>query len=305
MEYTLTLGSISATVSSIGAELISFTDGEREYIWQGHPSGWTGKNPNLFPVIGRVKPEGILYSGKAFPMPKHGFLRDVEFTADILSEDYLVLVYAPDEGVKACYPFDFEFFAKFALESDSLVFAYEVENKDAETMYFSLGAHPGFNISFGDKVVFDTPESLTALYYNEADRPNPDAAPVVMSESDTLEITKEFFDLYLKELIENNKKLLEEAEKYYQQDRKDLLSNYAVELDSTGRISNYEEIQQWYIDQLNKHADNETQYTKIEEQYEKFKDAASKYEESLNKVEEYDFKKAVTKENISTVTRGE
>ena len=89
-----------------------------------------------------------------------------------------------------------------------------------------------------------------------------------------------------KELIENNKKLLEEAEKYYQQDRNDLLSNYAVELDSTGRISNYEEIQQWYIDQLDKHADNETQYTKIEEQYEKFKDAASKYEESLNKVEE-------------------
>jgi hypothetical protein len=51
-----------------------------------------------------------------------------------------------------------------------------------------------------------------------------------------------------KELIKNNKKLLEEAEKYYAQDRADLLNNYAVKLDSTGRISNYEEIQQWYID---------------------------------------------------------
>ena len=46
-----------------------------------------------------------------------------------------------------------------------------------------------------------------------------------------------------KELIENNKKLLEEAKKYYQQDRSKLLSSWDVQLDSTGRISNYEEIQ--------------------------------------------------------------
>ncbi len=32
MEHTLRLGNMSAVVSSIGAELISFTDSEREYI---------------------------------------------------------------------------------------------------------------------------------------------------------------------------------------------------------------------------------------------------------------------------------
>ena len=89
-----------------------------------------------------------------------------------------------------------------------------------------------------------------------------------------------------KELIENNKKLLEEAEKYYQQDRSKLLSNWDVQLDSVGRISNYEEIQQRYIDRLKANAGNEKLYEDIEEEYEAFKDAAEKYEESLNKVEE-------------------
>lgn len=188
-------GILSLAVDEKGAQMRSLCNEHtgREYLWQADPDVWGRTAPILFPAVGKMYTDGYIYGGKRYPMPKHGFLRDVEFTADILSEDYLVLVYAPDEGVKACYPFDFEFSAKFALESDSLVFAYEVENKGAETMYFSLGAHPGFNINFGDKVVFDKPESLTALYYNEADRPNPDAAPVVMSESDTLEITKEFF----------------------------------------------------------------------------------------------------------------
>ena len=89
-----------------------------------------------------------------------------------------------------------------------------------------------------------------------------------------------------KELIENNKKLLEETKKYYQQDRSKLLSSWDVQLDSAGRISNYEEIQQRYIDRLNANAGNEKLYEDIEEEYEAFKDAAEKYEESLNKVEE-------------------
>lgn len=89
-----------------------------------------------------------------------------------------------------------------------------------------------------------------------------------------------------KELIENNKQLLKEAEKYYQQDRNKLLSSWDVQLDSIGRISNYEEIQQRYIDRLKANAGNEKLYEDIEEEYEAFKDAAEKYEESLNKVEE-------------------
>ena len=189
-------GILSLSVDEKGAQMRSLTDERtgREYLWQADPEVWGRTAPILFPAVGKMYTDGYIHGGARYGMPKHGFLRDVEFTADVLHEDYLVLLYSPDEKVKELYPFDFEFAAKFALDGRALVFAYEVENKGGETMYFSLGAHPGFNVSFGDKLVFDCAESLTALYYNEADRPNEGAAPVTLENESTIEITKEFFE---------------------------------------------------------------------------------------------------------------
>ena len=188
-------GILALSVDEKGAQMRSLSDERtgREYLWQTDPAVWNRTAPILFPAVGKMYKDSYLYGGKSYPMPKHGFLRDVEFAPEILSEDYLVLAYSPDEKIKESYPFDFEFLAKFALDGHALVFAYEVENKGRETMYFSLGAHPGFNINFGDKVVFDSPENLTALYYNEADRPNPDAAPVVLAGETELTIGEDFF----------------------------------------------------------------------------------------------------------------
>ena len=191
----LSNGILSLAVDEKGAQMRSLKDERtgREYLWQADAAVWGRTAPILFPAVGKMHGDGYIYAGKRYPMAKHGFLRDAEFTADELREDYLVLSYSPDENVKKCYPFKFEFLAKFALDERTLVFAYEVENKGKEKMYFSLGAHPGFNISFGDKVVFEKEESLTALYFNEADRPNENVAPVALCGENTLEITKDFF----------------------------------------------------------------------------------------------------------------
>jgi galactose mutarotase-like enzyme len=188
-------GILSLTVEEKGAQMRSLCDIEsgREYLWQADPEVWGRTAPILFPAVGKMYTDGYVYNGKRYDMPKHGFARDAEFVTDEKREDYLVLVLSHDEKIKAMYPFDFDFTAKFALDGRSLVFAYEIANKGDEPMYFSLGAHPGFNISFGDSVVFGKKESLTALYYNEADRPNADAAPVVLDGEDTLTLTKEFF----------------------------------------------------------------------------------------------------------------
>ena len=191
----LSNGILSLTVDEKGAQMRSLTDERtgREYLWQADAAIWGRTAPILFPAVGKMHGDGYVHAGKRYPMAKHGFLRDVQFTAEVLREDYLVLSYSPDEEVKKCYPFKFEFKAKFALDERTLVFAYEVENKGKEKMYFSLGAHPGFNISFGDKVVFESEESLTALYFNEADRPNENAAPISLCGESTLEITEDFF----------------------------------------------------------------------------------------------------------------
>jgi galactose mutarotase-like enzyme len=192
----LSNGILSLAVDEKGAQMRSLCDERtgREYLWQADAAVWGRTAPILFPAVGKMHGDGFIHAGERYPMAKHGFVRDAEFIADVLKEDYLVLSYSPDENVKKCYPFDFEFTAKFALDGSALVFAYEVENKGKKPMYFSLGAHPGFNISFGDKVVFESEESLTALYFNEADRPNPDAAPVTLEKENTIEITEDFFE---------------------------------------------------------------------------------------------------------------
>lgn len=93
-----------------------------------------------------------------------------------------------------------------------------------------------------------------------------------------------------KELIKNNETLLEEAKQYLQQDKQNLINNtkkgLSIEFDKYGRIANYEELQNDYIERLRQNVNNTAKYEEIEEEYEAFKDAAAKYEETLGKVEE-------------------
>ena len=186
---------LSLTVEEKGAQMRSLKDNAagREYLWQADPDIWGRTAPILFPAVGKVHTDGYTYVGTRYAMPKHGFARDAEFCVKDKSAYSLVLSFVPNDKIKEMYPFDFEFSASFALKGRTLEFSYNVENKGEDTMCFSLGAHPGFNVEFGDKIVFAEKEDVTALYYNEADRPNADAAPVVMNKEDTIEITKDFF----------------------------------------------------------------------------------------------------------------
>ena len=47
----LTNNRYEVTFTAKGGEIKSFTDLETgiQYMWQGHPDYWTGKNPGLFP----------------------------------------------------------------------------------------------------------------------------------------------------------------------------------------------------------------------------------------------------------------
>ena len=121
-------GILALSVDEKGAQMRSLIDEctGREYLWQADPAIWGRTAPILFPAVGKMYKDSYLHGGKSYPMPKHGFLRDAEFAPEILSEDYLVLAYSPDEKIKESYPFDFEFLAKFALDGSALVFAYDM-----------------------------------------------------------------------------------------------------------------------------------------------------------------------------------
>ncbi|MBP3534955.1 MAG: hypothetical protein J6J53_02960, partial [Muribaculaceae bacterium] len=52
MKYELTNGAMSASVSTLGAELVSLKRDGKEYLWQGDPAYWHGQSPLLFPNCG-------------------------------------------------------------------------------------------------------------------------------------------------------------------------------------------------------------------------------------------------------------
>ena len=171
MEYTLSLGGISAKVASLGAELISLTDEKgREFIWQGHPSGWTGRNPNLFPVIGAVKPYGILYEGVAYPTPRHGFARHSEFALVEKTDSSITLELSDTPETLALYPYSFRLRISHRIAGRGFRTEYEVLNTGDKDMYYCVGGHTAFNCpldaaeKFSDwKLVFEKGESKEAL----------------------------------------------------------------------------------------------------------------------------------------------
>lgn len=164
MIYTIENEFLTASVSSVGAELQSLkrkADGD-EYIWQGDPDVWSGHSPLLFPVVGRLKGDAFIYEGRKYDLGKHGFARKTEFEADQQSGSRLTLT-LKSGAHKEMYPFDFTLEVCFELTSMQLKVTHRVMNEGRKEMFFSLGAHPGFNCDMGDWIEF--PEDETAWAY--------------------------------------------------------------------------------------------------------------------------------------------
>lgn len=183
------------SVDEHGAQMRSLFDIEngKEYLWQADPDIWGRTAPVLFPAVGTVHENGYIYKDKEYPMPKHGFARDSEFDVEEKTQSKLVLALRPDEKIKEKYPFDFVFRTKFELEGRKLSFSYEVENSGNEDIYFSLGAHPGFNCKHGDKIIFEKNENTSAVFYDGSDRPKANVPPVELCGNE-MTLTKDLFD---------------------------------------------------------------------------------------------------------------
>ena len=69
----------SATIALCGAEPLSWRVAGRELIWHGDPAHWPQRAPILFPVIGASAGGAVRVEGRSYPMPRHGFARDLPF----------------------------------------------------------------------------------------------------------------------------------------------------------------------------------------------------------------------------------
>ena len=194
MFYKIENEFLTCEIDDMGAHLHSLVSKEngKEYIWYGKPEIWGGQAPVLFPVIGQLINDKFFYNGKEYTMPKHGIARRFPFNVKECSGSKAVFSLESNEDTLKSYPFDFELLLTFELCGKSLVNTMTVINKTDGDMYFSIGAHPGFNCNIGDVIEFEYPETLATERIDSESLLIPERFPV-LENSREIEITEDVF----------------------------------------------------------------------------------------------------------------
>lgn len=147
MIYKLENDVLEILSSSNGGELISIKGKKDnvEYLWTADSKYWGRHAPILFPIIGRVKDNKYRVGQEEFELGQHGFARDCEFKLLESKGNTILYKLISDENSLKKYPYKFELYIEYKLEANRLKISYKVNNIDEQKIYFSIGAHPGFN----------------------------------------------------------------------------------------------------------------------------------------------------------------
>ena len=156
MIYSIENAKIKASVSTMGAELVSLILKKTgtEYLWQGDKTYWTGHAYNLFPICGRLWEGKYTYQGKTYEMNLHGFARKTEYELAEQTDTSLTFRLTDSDVTYAQYPFRFELLLKYTLDGATLKTTFLIENKDEKELIYAVGGHPGFNVPLSDGETF-------------------------------------------------------------------------------------------------------------------------------------------------------
>lgn len=201
MELELNRGGCRARIATLGGELVSYRDEEgREYIWNGDPAYWSGRNPLLFPIVGGLRDGKVMADGRVCAMARHGVARRQEFTVAEAGADWARLELRENARTLEQYPFPFRLQVLQRLEERGFSTAVTVCNTGAETMPFCLGAHTAFRcpLAEGERfedyaIEFEQREDCPTLVPVEGTLDRARARPC-LEESDRLELCYRYFD---------------------------------------------------------------------------------------------------------------
>lgn len=194
MFYKIENEFLTCEIDDMGAQLHSLVlkENGKEYIWQGNPDIWYGQAPVLFPVIGQLIDDKFRYNGVEYSMPKHGLARKLLFNVKECEGAKAVFSLESDENTLKSYPFEFELLVAFELKEKSLENTMTVINKTNGDMFFSIGAHPGFNCNIGDVIEFEQPETLETERIDSDNLLIPEKFPVIENSKEIV-ITEDIF----------------------------------------------------------------------------------------------------------------
>lgn len=194
MIYSAENSKFTLAVKEMGAELSSLKSKETgiEYIWCGNTDIWYGQSPILFPIIGRLLDDKYNLNGEEYTMEKHGIVRKKPFTLVKNTDDSLTFIQTEDEASLKSYPYKFELKVKFQLTDNGLKVTHTVTNKNDTIMYYSFGAHPGFNCQIGDYLEFNNDTALETERIDHESILIDEKFPVTM-DGKKIELTKDLF----------------------------------------------------------------------------------------------------------------
>jgi galactose mutarotase-like enzyme len=141
----VSLGSseLSAQVDPQGAQLSVLRDrSERDLLWNGDPSVWSGRAPLLFPIVGALAAGSYRVDSKTYHLPRHGFARHSKFQVVQSSGTSAVFRLNADDATRELYPFSFQLEIQFAIDGATLSMTTLVRNLGDRKMPASFGYHP-------------------------------------------------------------------------------------------------------------------------------------------------------------------
>jgi len=112
-------------------------------------------------------------------MPRHGIAREATFNCIDQTESKIAMQLCSNTQLLTMYPWHFNLTVHYSLNSDTLSITYEVMNLDTNTMIFTLGSHPAFNLPETDSTLnelsisdfdiqFNRPENLQRILLDDA-----------------------------------------------------------------------------------------------------------------------------------------
>jgi galactose mutarotase-like enzyme len=200
--FTIANRHITVTASRLGAELqeIKGADGTM-FLWQGDPTVWKGRSPNLFPYIARLTEGRYTYKGRSYKLPIHGFAPTSEFKITYLDKAKMIFSLSSSGETLKIYPFEFLFEVIYEIDENTLALTYVVKNLTQDTMYFGVGAHPGFNIPLEPSECFEDyyldfgePCSIVRIGFSEDCFLNGEDKPFYLEYKQRLALSHNLFD---------------------------------------------------------------------------------------------------------------
>ena len=189
-------GTLRVGIDKMGAEIRSVLKDGQNRMWSGDPSYWSGVSPVLFPICSGMPNDEYIYNGKTYQIAKHGFAKKMPFEVEATADDTATFMLKANEETLKNFPWKFELRVKYTLIGDKIKAQYFVLNKSDDTMYYSIGAHEGYNCPEGIEnydIVFEKEEALNTCLLDGAVLSG-ETQPILTS-GKVLSLKEEYFEV--------------------------------------------------------------------------------------------------------------